>query len=419
MKKCDKLYTITEYGYIGIDNSVETYNTKYTSKQVCKEAYKEFEIFAKTDKGKDVLGFARNGLYLQAKNYVGTIQTVSGYTLEILPKIYNNDEEDDHSKAIFIKLLEILYKLPSYKHTGSANFSFDNKPLLEIFITMFLEEVGIIIKKGLKSDYISKEENEKFLKGKLLISEHLKENYIHKERIFVKYDEYSLNRVENKIIKTTLHYLLKVSRSFDNQRLIRQYFEHMYLVELSYSYDADFKRCNTNIRGMSIYKNALIWAKVFLKKETFTQFFGDTIAFAILYPMEKLFENYVEYYLKQKYKKCKNIQISTQVKKTFVKKLFELKPDFVIMKDNNNYIVADAKWKLVDDDKNLFSQSDFYQLFAYHKVFKPQDDNSQKLSLRLYYPMSDNFTKCIRYEYCDETKIIVIPVDMKDLINQT
>ena len=423
MTQNSKTYTVSEYGYIGKDAYVENYNTKYISKKVPSTVFKELEAFAKSDKGKDVLGFAKNGLYLQAKNYVGVIQTKSGYTLEIVPKIYSKSKKETNEaivKAVFVQLLKILYKLPSYKHVGNANFEIDKKPLLEIFISMFLQEVAKIIKRGLKSDYITKEENEKFLKGKLLTSCHLKYNYIHKERFYVEYDEYSTNRVENRLIKSTLLYLLKVSSSIDNIRLIRQYLEHMHFIELSINYDADFRKVVTNTRGMEIYKNALIWAKIFLKKETFDSFSGETIAFAILYPMEKLFENYVEHYLLQRYDRIKDITIKSQVSKSFVKQkngaiLFNIRPDFIIKSKENNLVVADAKWKIITQDFS-FSQSDFYQLYTYAKIFNP----IAKKALRLYYPMSEDFTQIRSFEYLEDakinTKIITIPLDMTKIL---
>ncbi len=398
---------ISEYGLIGYEDEKYLQNYKFKSICVKKIIYEELEEFAKSDSGKDVLGFSGNGKFLQAKNYVGVIQTISGFTLEILPKIYNGDETK--SKEIFLKLLEILYKLPNYKHTNSAKFSILDKPLLEIFITMFLEEVGKIIKRGLKSDYLNKEDNEFFLKGKLLFNEHIKRNYIHKERFYVAYDEYTQNRVENRLLKSTLKYLLSISSSFENIRLIRIYQEYMNSINLSMNYDNDFRMCDTKTRGMKYYRDALIWAEIFLKKETFSSFSGDTIAFALLYPMEKLFENYVEYYLIDK--EDKSYQIISQSSRSFVKNLFNLKPDFLIKKDDEIFVVADAKWKIIDVENKTFSQSDFYQLFAYAKIFKP------KKPLRLYYPMSEYFTKCKVFEYSDydQTKIIVIPLDMTEI----
>lgn len=406
--------TISEYGLIGLVNRDEEYLKDKKFKSICvnENIYKELEEFAKTDSGKDVLGFSGNGKYLQAKNYVGVVQTVSGFTLEILPKIYVKENEETQTKEIFLRLLTILYKLPNYKHTNSANFDTQKKPILEIFITMFLNEVSKIIKRGLKSDYQEKEDNEQFLKGKLLINKHLKHNYIHKERFYVAYDEYTQNRVENRVLKSTLTYLLGISSSFENQRLIRIYLEYFYNVDFSFNYKSDFQRCITYTRGMKVYENALIWAKVFLQKNTFSSFQGDTIAFALLYPMEKLFENYVEYYLINRYKKCNNIQILAQSEKEFVNNLFQMKPDFLIRRDDDILVVADAKWKIINKDAE-FSQSDFYQLFAYAKIFQP------KKALRLYYPKSRYFNKSKMYDYNDsQTKIMVIPLDMTDILEK-
>jgi 5-methylcytosine-specific restriction enzyme subunit McrC len=103
--------TISEFGLIGCEQQP---SNKFLSTKVDKKYYEELESFAKTDKGKDVLQFTGNGKYLQAKSYVGTIQTISGFVLEILPKT-SKDEDIEKSKQVFMKLLHLLYKLPNYK----------------------------------------------------------------------------------------------------------------------------------------------------------------------------------------------------------------------------------------------------------------------------------------------------------------
>ena len=405
--------TISEFGLIGIG---EKPSSKFLSTQVCADFYKELESFAKTDKGKDVLQFTGNGRYLQAKSYVGTIQTTSGFILEILPKTVK-DNDVEKSKQIFMKLLHLLYKLPNYKNIDSANFELiKNLEIFEIFIFMFLEEVGIIIKKGIKSDYVGQEDNLFYLKGKLLINEQIKRNTVHKERFYVQYDDYNQNRAENRLIKSTLKLLSNISRDFDNQRKIRQYMQHLNWIDLSLNIDKDFSMVKTG-RGMEHYKNALIWSKVFLKKESFSSFSGDTIAFAILYPMEKLFECFVEWWLEKKYP---HLQIEAQNGGVdFVKKLFTVRPDFLIKKDNQVICVADAKWKLIESDKE-FSQSDFYQLFAYKHIFlKEQKENykdeiCELMSLKIYYPKSDYLGKSRIFEYFEnEGNIKIVPLDIE------
>lgn len=406
--------TISEFGLIGTDENI-IYVNKFLSEKVHSDFYKELESFAKTDKGKDVLQFTGNGKYLQAKSYVGTIQTTSGFILEILPKTVK-DNDIEKSKQIFMKLLHLLYKLPNYKNIDSAKFSIEKLDIFEIFIFMFLEEVGIIIKKGIKSDYVGCEDNLFYLKGKLLINEQIKRNSIHKERFYVQYDDYNQNRAENRLIKSTLKLLSNISRDFDNQRKIRQYLEHMNWIDLSLNIDKDFSMVKSG-RGMEHYKNALIWSKVFLKKESFSSFSGDTIAFAILYPMEKLFECFVQWWLEKRYS---HLQIEAQNGGVdFVKKLFTVRPDFLIKKNNQVICVADAKWKLIESDKE-FSQSDFYQLFAYKYIFlKEQKENykdeiCELMSLKIYYPKSDYLKNDRIFEYFgNEGNIKIIPLDIE------
>jgi 5-methylcytosine-specific restriction enzyme subunit McrC len=217
---------------------------------------------------------------------------------------------------------------------------------------MFLEEVSAIIKRGIKSDYIECEDNLFYLKGKLLINEQIKRNSVHKERFYARYDDYNQNRAENKLIKSTLKLLHSISNDFENRRRIKQYLEHMSWVSFSLNVDRDFTMIKTG-RGMEHYKNALIWARVFLKKESFSSFSGNTIAFAILYPMEKLFECFVEWWLKGTYP---HLQIKAQSSGVhFVKDLFTVRPDFLIKKDNQIICAADAKWKLIDEKKDFES----------------------------------------------------------------
>ena len=405
--------TISEFGLIGCE--IEPSN-KFLCAKIEESFYKELESFAKTDKGKDVLQFTGNGRYLQAKSYVGTIQTTRGFILEILPKTVK-DNDVEKSKQIFMKLLHLLYKLPNYKNIDSANFErIKDLEIFEIFIFMFLEEVGIIIKKGIKSDYVGFEDNLFYLKGKLLINEQIKRNSVHKERFYVQYDEYNQNRAENRLIKSTLKLLSNLSKDFNNQRKIRQYMQHLNWIDLSLNIDKDFSMVKTG-RGMEHYKNALIWSKVFLKKESFSSFSGDTVAFAILYPMEKLFECFVEWWLEKRYL---HLHIEAQNGGVnFVKKLFTVRPDFLIKKDNQVICVADAKWKLIESDKE-FSQSDFYQLFAYKHIFlKEQKENykdeiCEVMSLKIYYPKSDYLGKSRIFEYFEnEGNIKIVPLDIE------
>ena len=309
------------------------------------------------------------GKVLVAQNYCGVIQTKDGTTIEILPKITNVDS-DEESKKILFKMLKTLKQSP-FKNLNTANLKNAKLPLLEIFISMFLEELSKLIKRGLKSDYISKEENLYFLKGKLKISDQIKHNTIHKERFYVEYEEFLSNRIENKLIKTTLEYLYKKSKSNKNQQRIREFLFVFDEIDITHNFKTDFQKVKID-RQMKDYELVLLWCKTFLLDKSFSPYKGSDIAFALLFDMNFLFESYVYAYLK----KVGNFNnITAQDKKYHLAYLdgetsrFLLKPDIVI---NNGVIIADTKWKILSQEKNHqgVSQSDMYQLYAYGTKYK-------------------------------------------------
>lgn len=64
---------------------------------------------------------------------------------------------------------------------NSVNLKTDRMNLYEIFISMYIQQVIELTKRGLKSAYILINDNLKFYKGKLLFNEHIKKNMIHRE----------------------------------------------------------------------------------------------------------------------------------------------------------------------------------------------------------------------------------------------
>lgn len=314
-------------------------------------------------------GRDKKGDFLQAQNYVGIIQLKSGDSLEILPKIHdndnsNNEEAVENSKKILLTMLKTLKSHP-FKNINIANLKSLNLPLLEIFISMFLDEVSKLIKIGIKSDYVELEDNLKFLKGKLKISEQIRKNIVHKERFYVCYQEFSIDRAENRLIKSTLEFLYRRSKSSKNQQLIREYLFIFDEISSSSDINADFSRLKLN-RQTKHYEQALLWSKIFLQNKSFSPYRGSDVAFALLFDMNRLFESYVGNFIK---KKLPNAILQHRGKYLTEKpRGFALKPDIFLRYKNQNYI-ADTKWKIVES-KDDISQADLYQLYTYGKKYE-------------------------------------------------
>ncbi len=355
------------------------------------------------------LGRDKKGDFLQAQNYVGIIQTKSGDSLEILPKIHDNDnggnkEAVENSKRILLRMLKTLKNHP-FKNINIANLKSLNLPLLEIFISMFLNEVSKLIKIGIKSDYVVLEDNLKFLKGKLKISEQIRKNIVHKERFYVCYQEFSIDRAENRLIKSTLEFLYRRSKSSRNQRLIREYLFIFDEISSSSDINADFSRLKLN-RQTKHYEQALLWSKIFLQNKSFSPYRGSDVAFALLFDMNTLFESYVGNFIKKSFPGT----ILQHSEKHLVEnpKSFRLRPD-IFLEDK---FIADTKWKIVKSRDDI-SQADLYQLYAYGKKY-----NCGRLYL--IYPKIDGVKQeSMGFKYDDEMRLEILYFDLeKDEIDR-
>ena len=321
------------------------------------------------------------GKYLSVNNYVGVIQTQRGNQLQILPKIDLGSDEIDEgnklTKEIFLKMIKSLRDVP-FKHLDTTSLKTERLSIFEIFIKMYLQEAMILAKKGLKSAYQEHEDNLRFYKGKLLVNEQIKQNAAHKERFYMRYDEYDLNRPENRLIKSTLLKLMTLSTDNQNQKEIRQLLTYFEFVDPSVNYVKDFSLVKKD-RLVKDYEMLLLWSKVFLLNHSFSTFSGSSNAWALLFPMETVFESYVAQELRKVFADTSwtvSVQDREQWLFDYPHHKFRLKPDIVITKADGTKIILDTKWKaLSDNERNNYdiSQADMYQMFAYSKKYARSD----------------------------------------------
>lgn len=369
------------------------------------KAFNHLKKFASYEENNIFIDVARGGNALRLKNYVGIIVTQDETTIEVLPKIYGSEGNDIETKNTLLKMLKTLKKAP-FKKLTKTSLQTANVSIFEIFISMFLDELTELVKRGIKADYLSKEENSTFLKGKIKLNIHLQKNLLNKEKFYIEFDEYSRNRVENRLIKTTLQKLYQVSNSLKNKQKLRELLFVFDDVKSSKNINADFKECK-NDRSMIHYIETLEWCRIFLNNESFCPYKGEKHAHALLFDMNLLFESYVAHYFKKNYKDRKVKTQDKQFKLIESPQLFQLKPDIVI--DNN--IVLDTKWKVIDSRKNNYniSQSDLYQMYAYGKKYNSSD-------IYLIYPKSENFLSSLYepYIYDNSLNLYVLCFDCKN-----
>ena len=412
MRLCNKIYTITEYGgftcgvkapgYEKLPEHTFTALEKFVLSNISEDENTITELLS--------IGSRRGvGKILTARNYVGLITMTDGTVIEILPKIAGNDVSNNEAKKILLEMLKTLNDV-QFKDFNVSSLQTDRLNLLEIFIQMFLGEINILIKQGMKSAYTNVEANESFYKGKLMASQNIRRNLVRRDRFFVQYDDFNPNRPENRLIKSTLRLIHEVTTDEKNRQMIMRLISLFDDIDFSTNVTADFDKCSSD-RSMSHYNKALSWCRLFLMGNSFTSYSGCEVAIALLFPMERIFENYIATRLRRHV--TRDMKIRTQDSRYSLfdspKRAFMLRPDIVI-EANGRSFVLDTKWKLLSSSSrnNGISQADMYQMYAYAKKY-----NAERVLL--VYPYSDGINKHdIRYLSDDDVKVEVHFIDLRN-----
>lgn len=432
-------YTSFEFGYLvaKAENGKNTTAIGQRSFDWLKQRYLEDQSNRKNYR--KLLRFCSIGgaEALQLRNYVGVISTPFGDQIEVLPKIAKRktkadlgagtkeETKDEREKRTRKALLNMLCHLHSFRHIESRESMVKSAdmPLLEVFIRQFLLSVNTLVKRGLRSDYTRVEENQTFMKGRLMVNQQLRHNLVNQHKFYVEYDEFLPDRPVNRLIHTALVKVAAISRSEANERLCRELRFAFADIPISRNIRNDFSAMRID-RGMDYYDKPLAWTRLILNEDNPLAMDGSLNAMSLLFPMESVFESYVADILRRQLKDDFYLREQVQSKSLVRHKdenWFRLKPDMTVFDSANKpVLVLDTKWKQLDIKKNDgsgkygLSQADMYQMFAYgHKYLKGEG------TLVLIYPKTDDFQEAIAEPFVfsqDEEqslKLHVVPFDVR------
>lgn len=331
---------------------------------------------------------------MQVTSFVGVIRTPDGFQIEVLPKV--GKAIGGGAKEARQLLIEMLCCLEGFRHvhTDSAKILAARMPLLEVFIAEFLRTIENIVKRGMRSDYSSRQDNLFSMRGKLLMGPHVQQNLCRANRFFTEHDEFSTDRPENRLLHAALRRVLTLAGSQGNQQLARELQRVFAAVPLSTQPLIDFQQVRLE-RGMGCYADALAWARLVLNEESPLTGAGGNRAPSLLFPMEAVFEAFVAKHLAKQL--AGPLMLKTQARAYHLvrhceQNWFRLKPDLLVLEAGRHALVLDTKWKLLDGmkangtDKYGLSQSDFYQLQAYGQSYL-----DGRGDVVLIYPKTDKF----------------------------
>ena len=356
---------------------------------------------------------------LKAQNYVGIIETKNKTVIEILPKIDFADD-GNKTKEIFLNMLRTWQGWHGTK-MAQLNKSSIRKlhrfNMREIFFRLFLNDLVLLIQRGLARNYITIEDNIQVFKGRILFPQHLKNNIIDRTKFYVEFDEFSINRPANRLIRLTIEKLMIQAKEPLNQQLLNQLIINFMDVPRSKNIYDDWTKHSVD-RSMQHYNTVMQWIGIFLFGHGLTTFSGKHLNQALLFPMEDIFEDYVNH----AFKKYSNYNVITQGRYPAIflatineENVFKLKPDMSILnwRAKHPRYILDTKWKRINQgkDKNSksrgISQNDMYQMFAYAKKYDCK-------SVGLIYPKTIDFNSTFRFVFDSDNKfeLVCFPFDV-------
>lgn len=371
---------------------------------------------------------------IRAKNYVG-ILAYPGVQIEILPKLLKDGSGEDRS------ILKNLMHMLSYTHklevqdSELADLSSYSSSFIEAYINIFASRLLRTLRKKGPMRYTRKEENLKYVKGRISFPQHIRLNLINKALTYCEYDEYSENNILSQTFKYVSNILIRQTSNVDSHKKLKEI--RSLLADVS---DVVItKECLNKInisRSNQEFLGVFNLAKMFLSKTSSLLANGKQSSVSILFDMNELFEEYIFEYIRVNKEKFGISKVEPQRGKRLIDGAYEIIDseserkikdtmmntftDVVVTFDRegesvSKSLIIDTKYKLLNDDgHNHFNikNTDIYQVLTYKLLH-----SSEKVStdVALLYPKNTKDHK-MRLSVAGKESVYIYTIDLhKDL----
>lgn len=342
------------------------------------EDAKKFELFLKKNKIDNVFDITQTTI--KAKNYVGVVK-FKNYQFEVLPKLLAKDEND--TNAILKNLFYMLSftKELDIKETDIAKLSKSKNPFLEVLISKYANSLYDSLLRFIPKNYVLREDNLSFLKGKLKFNENIKLNLVNKAKFYCEYDEFCEDNLLNQLFYYITLMLSKVSGNESNKKRLKQILS--VYSEISFTPITYEKVKNLKLpRNQMSFQTPFSLAMMFLEKSSVEISSRKFKTIAMLWDMNQLFEEFIYKFIRKnlaqlpeikevKYQnkeklinRSENLLNSTENNRSF-KNTYT---DILIELNDGRLIILDTKYKINDGSRNDFGNADIYQLLAYKEI---------------------------------------------------
>jgi 5-methylcytosine-specific restriction enzyme subunit McrC len=324
---------------------------------------------------------------LQARQYAGVVR-LGHATVQILPKIYRSDtppaERAHEATRNLLYMLSFVGLIPLREHELAPLLQ-RNLDWFEVLTYLFATHLAEEWQHGAPHAYQEREAELNVLRGKWLLSEHLR-HPSQRERLPVRYAEFGVDHALNRVLRYVVEHLWRLTRDPANRRRLadlRVWMDEVTLLPLVSAADAHpalITRLNAR------YEPLLNLARVFLSQSTLQLAAGQTTAFGLLLDMARLFQEFIVRFIARRRSEvlpaglqgCELLPQAFGAAQYLARlrpsgeAVFGLYPDLAFCAGARFPLLLDTKYKRLPARRVRVTpaQDDLYQAFSYAHSFR-------------------------------------------------
>ena len=333
----------------------------------------------------------RRGLRVRTRSWVGVVRLPT-VEIRVVPKVTGD-------QLGLVRLLEYASGLDALiRLSDGATLKASGDSLLELVILLFVEASERVLRRGLLSGYVEREDDLPIVRGRILGDRQLLERFGQLDRIICRFDELEHDVVENQLLTAALQVASPRVTSVGLQRRISRLRGVLEPI------------CDTDQLNLAGARTTMTYNRLNAHYETAHQLGwllfdalgiddlfvpGEAQSFSFLLNMNQLFERFVTRVVEQvlpatRYRVTSQSPFKSVVwNVTSQRPYTSIIPDVVVERrgESDCRVAIDAKYKLYDE--RGFDQSDIYQTFLYAFALGATSSGGVPTSLLLYPATAD------------------------------
>lgn len=316
--------------------------------------------------------------------------------------------------------------LKEQSYASCATEEFENTA--DLLSTILVKGVTLQIKRGLNRTYLEETEPLSCLRGKINVTESIKQQTIIKHQLVCTYEDFSVDSYMNRILKTTMELLLRYNISKIRKKELKKlllYFKDIKTIDI-YSINWKFRFYRNNQSYQMLMSICYLILKGLL--QTTADASVKLMHFLDEQRMCRLYEKFIlEYYRKEHPEiRASSSQIFWQLDDEFSSMLPIMQSDIMLSKENN-VLIIDAKYYEHTTQtqywNNTLHSANLYQIFTYIKNKDAEYGTlPHTVSGMLLYAKTDEVVQPNQIYHMSGNKISVRTLDLnlpfKEIANQ-